>query len=41
MDIINTDKCFVCNEITGYFKSELSTITSYSEKPIYQLIGEF
>lgn len=41
MDIINSDNCFVCNEVMGYFKSELNTVTSYSEKPIYQLIESF
>jgi hypothetical protein len=38
--LVISDNCFICNELMGYFKSELTVVTSYSEKPIYQLIGK-
>lgn len=38
MDSLNIENCFVCNQYMGTFKSELSVVTSYSEKPIYSLI---
>lgn len=38
--LVYSDNCFICNELMGHFKSELTIVTSYSEKPIYQLIGK-
>lgn len=38
--LIYSDNCFICNELMGYFKSELTVVTSYSEKPIFKLIGK-
>lgn len=38
--LIYSDNCFICNELMGHFKSELTVVTSYSEKPIFQLIGK-
>lgn len=34
------ESCYVCNEYMGTFKNELTVVTGYSEKPIYQLWGE-
>ncbi|CAG9804863.1 unnamed protein product [Chironomus riparius] len=39
--LIYSDNCFICNELMGYFKSELTVVTSYSEKPIFKLIEQF
>lgn len=39
-EIFNTENCFICNEFMGSFRSDLSVLTGYSEKPIYQLIGK-
>jgi hypothetical protein len=33
------DNCFICNEYMGNFKNELTVVTGYSEKPIYQIFG--
>lgn len=34
------DFCFVCNALMdNSLKADLSMMTSYSEKPIYQIIG--
>lgn len=34
------DFCFVCNAlIDASIKADISMMTSYSEKPIYQIIG--
>jgi len=38
--LIYSDNCFICNELMGHLKSELTVVTSYSEKPIFQLIGK-
>lgn len=35
------DGCFICSEFMGSFKNELTVVTGYSEKPIYELIGKF
>jgi hypothetical protein len=35
------DNCFICCEYMGPFKNELTVVTGYSEKPIYQIFGEF
>lgn len=38
--IINVDNCYICNEYMGCFVCELSTLTTYSKKPISNLIGK-
>lgn len=39
-EVLNTDNCYICNEFMGEFKSDLTVVTGYSEKTIFQLIGE-
>lgn len=39
-EIFNTENCYICNEFMGSFKSDLTVVTGYSEKPIFQLIGK-
>lgn len=39
--LFNTENCYICDEFMGSFKSDLSVVTGYSERPIYQLIGKF
>lgn len=33
------DNCYVCNAKLGSFKSELSTVTSSTETPLYEILG--
>jgi hypothetical protein len=40
-EVMNMDNCYICNEFMGSFKSDLTIVTSYSEKAIFQIIGEF
>lgn len=40
-EIFNTDNCYICNEFMGEFRSDLTVVTGYSEKPIFQLVGKF
>lgn len=40
-EIFNSENCYICNELMGSFKSALNVVTGYSERPIYQIIGNF
>lgn len=40
-EINHSESCFICSEYMGPFKNELTVVTGYSEKPIYQIFGEF
>lgn len=40
-EVFNTENCYICSEFMGSFKSDLTVVTGYSEKPIYQLIGKW
>lgn len=42
MDVIvyNPETCIICSEFMGSFKNDLTVVTGYSEKQIYQLLGE-
>lgn len=40
-ELYNPDNCYVCNELMGSFRSDLSVVTGYSEKPIYQIVGNW
>lgn len=33
------ESCYICNEYMGTFKNELTVVTSFSEKPIFELWG--
>lgn len=37
---INAENCYICNEFMGAFKSDLTIVTSFSEKPLFELIGK-
>lgn len=39
-EIFSYDNCYICNEFMGAFRNDLTVMTGYSEKPIYQLIGK-
>ena len=39
-EIFNSENCYICNELMGDLKSDLTVLTGYSERPIYQLIGK-
>lgn len=34
------DLCIICSEFMGSFKNELTVVTGYSEKVVWQLIGK-
>lgn len=41
MDSISSENCFICDEYMGPFKSDLTVVTSFSEKPIFQFIRKY
>lgn len=36
----STENCIICSEFMGAFRNELTVVTGYSEKQIYELIGK-
>ena len=39
-EIYNYENCYICNELMGELKSDLTDVIGYSEKPIYQILGK-
>ncbi|CAG9804864.1 unnamed protein product [Chironomus riparius] len=39
--LIDPDNCMVCGILMGCYKNSLTVVTSYTQKPIFQLIEEF
>lgn len=35
------ENCYVCSEYMGAFKSDLTEVCGYSEKPIVEILGKF
>lgn len=40
-EIFSSENCYICNESVGSFKTDLTVVTGYSERPIFQLIGKY
>lgn len=40
-EIRDADNCYVCSEFMGPFKNELTEVTGYSEKRIFEILGEY
>ena len=40
-EIVGIENCFVCSEFMGPFKNELTEVTGYSEKRIYEILGDY
>lgn len=39
-EIRDIDNCYVCSEFMGPFKNELTEVTGYSEKRIFEILGK-
>lgn len=37
---LGIDSCYVCNEAFGSCRNQLITVLSFTEKPIYEILGE-
>lgn len=40
VELSASENCFICGEFMGPFRNELSVCTGFSEKPIFQILGE-